>query len=154
MLKISRLADYATVLMAVLATENSSLASGELADKTCIKLPTVRKVMKLLNEAGLVTSSQGASGGYCLAHPAEAISMVAIIAAIDGLPAMTECAKQHITCEQVETCGLRGNWQRINQLVVQVLEDVSLAEMIKPMEQPLVFHSPQAVKNCERDSDE
>ncbi len=139
MLKISRLADYATVLMSVLAATQSSMASGELANKTQIKRPTVRKVMKLLNEAGLVQSSQGAMGGYCLVDVPENISVVSIVSAIDGSPAITECAKADVQCEQVNTCGLRGNWQRINQLVVNVLSNVSLADMMKPTEQPLVF---------------
>ena len=141
MIKISRLADYATVLMSVLAKHGGCLASAELAALSCIKLPTVRKVMKQLVEAGLVESIQGVSGGYQLARSDEDIAVVDIIAAIDGVPAMTECAKVGANCEQIQTCGLRGNWQRINQLVLDVLKQVSLADMLKPTEQPLVFHT-------------
>lgn len=141
MLKISRLADYATIFMSVLAEHAQCVASAELALKTHINLPTVRKVMKLLLEAGLVTSVQGANGGYQLTKPADQMTIVEIIAAIDGLPAMTECAKHAGQCEQQSNCSLRGNWQQINRLVINVLDQVSLADMIKPMEQPLVFHA-------------
>lgn len=141
MIKISRLADYATVLMSVLAKHGGCKACAELAQMTCIKLPTVRKVMKLLLEAGLVQSIQGSNGGYQLVQTADHIAVVDIIAAIDGVPAMTECAKVAAQCDQMQTCGLRGNWQRINQLVLNVLKQVSLADMLQPSEQPLVFHA-------------
>lgn len=141
MLKISRLADYATVLMAELAVDNNCVATADLATRAHIGLPTTRKVMKQLNEAGLVESIQGASGGYQLAHSADAIRILDIIAAIDGQPAITECAKVDSQCEQVNTCGLRGNWQRINQLVVDALSGVSLADMLQPQAVPLVFHA-------------
>lgn len=141
MIKISRLADYATVLMSVLARSGNCLASADLASQTHIALPTVRKVMKLLHEQQLVQSIQGVAGGYQLINPPEAISIVDIIAAIDGIPAMTECVKTQNSCEQLATCGLSGNWQMINQLVISALKQVSLADMIAPLEQPMIFHA-------------
>ncbi len=141
MIKISRLADYATVLMSVLARNGNCLASADLAAQTRITLPTVRKVMKLLHEQQLVQSIQGAAGGYQLIKSPEAISVVDIIAAIDGVPAMTECVKTENSCDQLATCGLSGNWKMINQLVINTLKRVSLADMIAPMEKPLVFHA-------------
>ncbi len=69
MLRISRLTDYATVILASLA--GGSLASAaEIAERTHIGLPTVSKLLKELQHAGLVRSMRGARGGYQLARPA------------------------------------------------------------------------------------
>ena len=79
MLRISRLTDYATVLLAALAREpGQQRTAAALAEATRIGAPTVSKVLKQLQRAGLVTSTRGLHGGYQLARSAEAISAAAI----------------------------------------------------------------------------
>ena len=61
MLRISRLTDYATVILASLG--GGALASAaEIAERTRIGLPTVSKLLKELQHAGLVRSVRGARG--------------------------------------------------------------------------------------------
>ncbi len=68
MLRISRLTDYATVILASLA--GGALASAaDIAERTHIGLPTVSKLLKELQHAGLVRSVRGAHGGYQLVPP-------------------------------------------------------------------------------------
>jgi FeS assembly SUF system regulator len=141
MLKISRLADYATVLMSALGqSQGAPMPTKMLAENTSINIPTVRKVMRLLLDAHLVSSLQGVTGGYSLIRPSDQISIVDIIAAIDGMPAMTECAKASPGCHHIMHCNLSGNWQRINAVVQSVLQKVSLADMLTPNELPLTFY--------------
>ena len=72
MLRISRLTDYATVLLASLASEPQRVqTAASLAEQTHIAAPTVSKLLKQLQRAGLVTSTRGLHGGYQLARPAE-----------------------------------------------------------------------------------
>jgi Rrf2 family protein len=83
MLRISRLTDYATVILASLA--GGGLASAtDIAGRTHIGLPTVSKLLKELQHAGLVRSVRGARGGYQLARAPAAISAAAIIDAVEG----------------------------------------------------------------------
>ena len=57
MLRISRLTDYATVILASLA--GGGLASAaDVAERTHIGLPTVSKLLKELQHAGLVRSDR------------------------------------------------------------------------------------------------
>lgn len=141
MLKISKLADYATVIMGHLAQHQAeSQSATEVAEATKIPVPTVSKVLKLLNEAGLVVSVRGPSGGYHLKMVPSAISVGAIIAAIDGKPAITECSQQHSGCILESSCGHRANWRKINRAVINLLNKISLAEMNAPIEEPLKFH--------------
>ena len=75
MLRISRLTDYATVLLAALAGEPARVQTATaLAEQTHIAAPTVSKLLKQLQRSGLVTSTRGLHGGYQLARPPGQIS--------------------------------------------------------------------------------
>ena len=129
MLKISRLADYATTVMAILASREKCFSAAQVARATPLSMATVSKVLKLLNESKLVNSERGVNGGYQLARPPEAISIAEIITAIDGNPAITKCSRSESQCEHYTVCRLRNNWQLINKLVFEVLDSLSLADM-------------------------
>jgi FeS assembly SUF system regulator len=146
MLKISKLADYATVILSLLSTvaEEKFSASG-VSDKTGIPTPTVSKVLKLLNEANLVVSTRGVNGGYQIRLLAEEISLKDIITAIDGRPALTECTHDDQACTYRASCGLRPNWEAVNQKILNLLSELSLADMNRPVDEPLLFY-PQTVK--------
>jgi FeS assembly SUF system regulator len=131
MLRISKLTDYATVLLASLASEPDRLhAATELAERTRIASPTVSKLLKQLQRAGLVASSRGLHGGYRLARPAVEISAAAILEALEGPPRLTDCAStDHARCELETTCRVGNAWQRLNRAIHQSLHDITLAEL-------------------------
>lgn len=134
MLRISKLADYGTAIMNYLANHtNSVFSASEIADRTHIALPTVSKILKILLEAKLVVSIRGTHGGYKIAKSAQEISIAQIITAIDGKPALTECAQANSTCLQDSVCNVKHNWQIINRFVMATLENLTLADMAKPL---------------------
>jgi FeS assembly SUF system regulator len=130
MLRISRLTDYATVILASLA--GGSLASAaDIAERTRIGLPTVSKLLKELQHAGLVLSVRGARGGYQLARPAGSINAAEIIDAVEGPVALTECAGGAGHCGIESTCLVGHGWQRISHAIRRSLVDVSLDELVR-----------------------
>lgn len=134
MLRISKMTDYAILVMVGLAEARGEVLSAQvLAERCRLELPTVSKVLKLLSRAGLVKSFRGASGGYSMDRAAAGISVAEIIAAIEGPIAMTECSVEVGLCSQESSCGLRSNWQRISTAVARAMESVTLAEMSKPI---------------------
>ena len=94
MLRISKLTDYATVILAEPRRRQPRelQTAAEVAERTRLGLPTVSKLLKSLQRAGLVASARGAHGGYQLARPAGAISAAEIIDALEGPVAITECS--------------------------------------------------------------
>ena len=106
MLRISKLTDYGTVILATLAgaPERRHTAS-EVAERTRLGVPTVSKLLKSFHRAGIVTSERGTRGGYQLARPAARISAAAIIDAIEGPVAITECSGNHSACDIETTLG-------------------------------------------------
>lgn len=132
MLRVSKLTDYATVVMATLASDGGLQSAQVLAERCHLELPTVSKLLKQLAQAGLVASTRGINGGYRLALPPERITVADIVVAMEGPIAMTECSAHSGLCGHEPHCGVRVNWRRINQAIAGALAGVTLAEMTRP----------------------
>lgn len=131
MLRVTKLTDYATVVMATLASAPERVHSAaELAERARLEPTTVAKVLKPLAQAGLVAGFRGASGGYRLARPARDIALIAIVEAIEGPLGMTECSGEHSSCEHEPHCGVQTHWRRINDVIAQTLSNITLADML------------------------
>jgi len=142
MLRMSKLADYGTVVMAYLAQEPGVVHSAmETADRVHVALPTVSKVLKILAHENLVLSSRGARGGYALGRPPKEISVAQIIDAMEGPIALTECSGEKSICEQESSCSVRGNWRKINQVVRDALQSVTLHDMAQPSVQSIRIYA-------------
>lgn len=133
MLRVSKLTDYATEVMAVLAAAPGRVHNAqELAERAHLEAPTVSKLLKQLAGAGLIESFRGVNGGYRLAREPARISIADIVTAMEGPIGMTECSAQAGLCDHETHCGVRVNWQRINEAIAGALAGVSLADMLKP----------------------
>lgn len=132
MLRISKLTDYGTVLLAHLATHRADVCSAaDVASATGIALPTVSKLLKSLAKSGLVTSTRGANGGYELSRSPREISAADVIDALEGPVSITECSSIDSLCEHEGVCSVGGSWQRINVAIRHALEDVSLSDLLR-----------------------
>ena len=130
MLRVTKLTDYATLVLTALADgPEPMLSAAGLAERARLELPTVSKVLKPLTHAGLVSSFRGASGGYRLARAPGQISLIEIVEAMEGRLGMTECSGEHSSCEHEPHCGVQGPWRRINDVIADALRGMSLAEM-------------------------
>ena len=137
MLRITKLTDYATIVLTTLADAPIRVHSAtDLAERARLELPTVSKVLKPLAHAGLVTSFRGANGGYRLARPPNQISLIEIVEAIEGRLGVTECSGEHSSCEHEPHCGVQSHWRRINDVISDTLRGVSLAEMLPTAKHP------------------
>ena len=130
MLRISRLADYASHVMRYLShNPDSAFSAVQIAEQTRIALPTVRKILKQLQQAQLLLSSRGKIGGYQLATSPEKIDLAQVVEAIDGPISLTHCSMKNSSCEHSNHCGMKQDWQLINQTVRGALAKMSLADI-------------------------
>ncbi len=130
MLRISKLTDYGTLVLAQLPASGEGLASaGQVAAATHLSQPTVSKLLKALAHAGLVVSERGSHGGYALARPDDEISAAEIIDAIEGPVAITECSSAVSHCRLEPTCQVGSGWQGISLSIRRALTEVSLADL-------------------------
>lgn len=131
MLRISKLTDYGTVILATLATQpaGTRLTATDVAVRTRLGLATVSKLLKSLQRGGLVTSTRGSCGGYQLAMPANRINAAMILDALEGKLALTECSSSHSHCSIESNCRVGHAWQHVNVAIRRSLEDITLAQL-------------------------
>jgi FeS assembly SUF system regulator len=130
MLRLSKLTDYAVVVMVRLAGVEGVQTSPGIAAATGIPEPTVSKVLKTLTSCGLVSSQRGARGGYRLNRGLGAIAIADVIAAIDGPIALTACVDGAVSgCESLGLCPMRGRWDPVNDAIQSALSRITLADM-------------------------
>jgi len=130
MLRISKLTDYATVILARLASEPARrFTAGQIASETRLAGPTVSKLLKQLHRRGLVNSTRGLHGGYLLARPAVEINAAQILDALEGPMALTECAGSESHCGIESSCLTGRAWQRVNLAIRRSLQEITLLEL-------------------------
>ena len=151
MLRLSKLTDYAVVVLLRLAEgerggEDAVQTSPGIAAATGVPEPTVAKVLKALTCGGLVASQRGARGGYRLARPLDGIAISDVITVVDGPIALTACVDGGAGgCDVQGMCAVKGRWDLVNDAIRGALNQITLAEM-RAASVPPALRVPQAVR--------
>jgi len=131
-MKVTAKADYACLAMMELAAnhgDSQPLRIKAIADQTGIPERFLVQILLLLKTAGLVASVRGASGGYQLARPAQAISLA------DILNALEKRTDPHVLPEAVKLSAsartLASVWAEVQTEEQRLLEGISLAELLQ-----------------------
>lgn len=128
MLRISKLADYACLIMGEFSKGQANLPNAtEISAALKLGLPTVRKILQLLSRAHLLMASRGVRGGYQLARSLEEISLLDIVEAIDGKLALTDCCVS-TNCQIIQQCQGQSGWRQINEVVAKALREKKLVD--------------------------
>ena len=147
MLKISKLTDYATVILSYLMQDPDRIASATaISGQVHLAVPTVSKILKILAESGLVISFRGTGGGYQLARAANEITLASVVTAIEGRLAITECCEIINSCVLDSLCSIKDNWKVINKMILQALDQITLSDMGKPLQTQALKGIPIVVK--------
>jgi Rrf2 family protein len=132
-MRISAKAEYACAAMLELAGnygDPQPLRIKSIAESQGISARFLVQILLQLKTAGLVASVRGASGGYQLARNPEAISLASIINAIDDSNLTHRVALSEANrTPTVEV--LLDVWQEIRMQEQRMLEQISLAELLR-----------------------
>lgn len=131
MLKLSRLTDYAVVVLSRMGQVDAPLLSAPgIAARTGLAEPTVAKVLKILAQADIVEGLRGARGGYRLTRPLGRITLAEVIVAFDGPIALTACVDGGMGgCDSEHLCPVRGRWDPVNHAIREALAGITVAEL-------------------------
>jgi len=127
--KVSTRGDYAARALLSLALHGSDEPTSvkEIAERTNLPQPYLEQILLAAKGAGLVRSKRGVGGGYVLARPADEITLAEILAAVDG--PLTTFVGEHDHCEG--HCVLQEVWVGVSEEMRQVLERVTLADLVE-----------------------
>lgn len=133
MIRLSRLTDYAIVVVAELSRTPGQLqAAAGLSNKTQIPEPTVAKVLKILVRAGVLESARGVNGGYVITRSLHEISIGELVEAMNGPVSLTACVDESDEeCVIAANCLLRGRWNPVNAAIRHAFTSVKLSDMIR-----------------------
>jgi Rrf2 family protein len=126
---------YATraVLDLVLNDTGRPALIQDIAERQNIPVKFLEQILLSLKRMGFVKSRKGRGGGYSLAMPPEAITLGAIVRAIDGPLAPISCvsvtAYGECGCAEPATCALRTVWQEARNALAEVLDNATFADI-------------------------
>ncbi|MEO8252422.1 MAG: Rrf2 family transcriptional regulator [Chloroflexota bacterium] len=132
-MKLSTRTEYGIRVLVALANADAdrpiSLAGIARADK--LPHAYIEQLVGALRRAGLVTSTRGHSGGYRLARPAEQISLVDAVRALDGLILEMPCAGPNDleSCDRPQDCSVHEVFERLQNSLSGMLGETTLAEV-------------------------
>jgi Rrf2 family protein len=140
-MRVSAKADYAVRAAAELAAAGEGPVKGErLAEAQDIPLQFLEHILLELKHAGIVRARRGAKGGYWLARSADDITVAEIVRAVEGPIA-------HVQSSPPESIEYRGNakhlqevWIAVRASLRQVVEQVTLADLVSGELPPVVEH--------------
>ena len=101
-----------------------------------LKIPKefISKILQSLRESGIISSTKGKSGGFCLAKPSSEIKLIDVVEAIDGLEMFDSCVLGFPECSPDTPCPVHDKW---GDLRTQALEMLTSETLDKLKEQTL-----------------
>ena len=134
MFRVTRAEEQAVRLIMRLATIGEQLTLSQLAEAEVLPEPTVAKLLGMLRRGGVVEAVRGRNGGYVLAKPPERTSAGSVIRSISGEQVFEyPCSDStdRPDCTRTEDCGLRPVWKHLGSRVSEVLEQTSIADLLR-----------------------
>ena len=131
-MKFSSKSRYALRVMVDLAEHAGDVQSIKaISERQTISEKYLEQIAALLSKAGLVESFRGAQGGYKLARGANKISVGEIMKAADGEFYVIDCLDPKMPCNIEDKCKTHSYWNKLNELVNNYLNTVSLEDITK-----------------------
>lgn len=133
-------AEYGVRLLVELGRRGTAapVALGTVAEAETLPLSYLEHLVAKLRDAGLVTSTRGAHGGYRLARPSSEITMLQVVEALEGPVAPMECfhtdREGRVLCSHESdgdrACATKMLWTRVHGGVTKALAGTTLDELV------------------------
>ena len=135
MFRVTRAEEQAVRLTMRLATTGGQVTLAGLASAEQLPEPTVAKLLGMLRRGGVVDAVRGRHGGYVLADKPEFITAGSVIRSITGDMVFSfpcdDGEGDTMDCPRTSDCGLRPVWQHLGERVSEVLEQTTVADLLK-----------------------
>ena len=130
-MEVSRRTDYAIrILLELARSDGGPVSVRTLARRQDVPYAFARGIQRELVAAGLVESRRGAHGGIVLARPAETISLLDVVEAMQGAPSCSVCTSDPDWCDRMGDCAVHSVWSEADEMVSEYLGSKSLAGLI------------------------
>lgn len=136
MLKISKLTDYGLLAAVYLSRRPGAIVSArEIAEFYHLPVPMITKVLKTLQQGGLILSRRGVSGGYSFDGDPELVTLGQLLAILEGPWDLVECETTddhgHAVCSIRVACPSRRFMFGINSAIKGAFDQVTLGDLAR-----------------------
>ncbi len=147
-MQISKSAGYAVHGLGYLVTRGAKgpVQISEIADDQDVSKTYLAKIFQQLSTARIVVGHRGVTGGYILSRPAEEITLIDIIEAVDGPVMRKHCCLGLFSCPIKTKCFVLESFSAANELFVNYLQAITLADVVDRMgkvDAPFLAHPPK-----------
>lgn len=123
----------ASLYVAGFGGERKFVPIHEIAEQLDISFHFLTKILQQLTGAGILESYRGPSGGVMLAKPADEVSLLNIVSAIDGDAVFSECVLGLAGCGTHAPCPLHESWSAQRGKLLAALEGATLESLRDPV---------------------
>ena len=130
MLKITKRIEYALIAISHIENNNTLVSSKDIAIQYSIPKELLAKTLQLMAKAGYIKAVKGPNGGYKSHVSLEKISLKNFIESIEGPLGLIDCQINY-ECTQIDSCNIKTPIKRINDNLLNFLDNISLVEITK-----------------------
>ena len=132
-MKLSTKVRYGVRAMLDLAKQDDKVPVllRDIAKRQNISASYLANIFSALVSSGLVVSKRGSRGGFNLGRKASKIKLSEIASVIDGPISLVDCVTGPDDCMKSSSCAVRVVWARMERALKQVLESITLQELVK-----------------------
>ncbi|MGB2768650.1 MAG: Rrf2 family transcriptional regulator [Candidatus Zixiibacteriota bacterium] len=130
---LTRAGDYGIFGVLYLAKQPKGkiVSLSEVSKSEDIPEKFLAKIFQSLTRTGLIVSHRGARGGFCLARPANQITVKELMEAIQGPICFSKCLSDLQDCGKQDVCKVRKVLKKAQQHTVKLLSQKTLADLAK-----------------------
>jgi Rrf2 family iron-sulfur cluster assembly transcriptional regulator len=112
-----------------LRSGNGPVTLAGISERQKISLSYLEQLFGKLRRSNVVASVRGPGGGYCLARPANKITVVDIIVAVDEPLDVTNCSAKG-DCQDGKPCMTHELWYGLNETIHEYLGKINLQQLV------------------------
>ena len=102
-----------------------------IAEEEQIPSHFLAKILQGVARKGLLKSSKGPTGGFCLKVPANKLKLIDIIEAVDGLNVLKACAGGLPECTSAKSCSMCDRWKPVQSRIMVFLGKTTIADLAR-----------------------
>ena len=131
----------AMLYLAVHGSDAKNVDLKQIAEEQDIPRHFLSKILQNLVREGLVVSMKGPTGGFRLKKPANEISLLQIVDAIDGMEIFTQCGLGLKKCNDAKPCPIHVEYKQARNRVEQLFRTETLQKLKDDVERGESFIS-------------
>jgi Rrf2 family cysteine metabolism transcriptional repressor len=131
-MRLSTKSRYGTRAVLDIALQDEKVVRlKDIAERQQLSLSYLEHLITPLIIGSILRSNRGREGGISLAKPPEEIKVSEIVQVLEGPTVTVDCVKNPSLCERSGSCVTRDLWVEVNQAMDNVLESITIADLVK-----------------------